>query len=140
MAPYRWIEHTADLAFEAEGEDWAGLIAAATEAIGAAILAPDDRESDRVVPTAVEGADREDVLVAWLGEALWRFEQEGIVPRGARLARADERAAAGDLIGRRIDPGQEPPDRVVKAVTYHDLKVVAGGPGRPWRATVVLDL
>jgi len=29
---------------------------------------------------------------------------------------------------------------VVKAVTYHDLRVVEGQGGAPWRAEIVLDL
>lgn len=136
---HRFVEHTADLAFEVEADDFAGLLAEATVALGEAILAADGRPGDAVVPVAVTGADREDVLVAWLSAAAVAYEDRGLVPRGARLDVATDREARGAVLARRTDPRAEPPDRVVKAVTYHDLHV-AGGDGRPWRATVVLDL
>lgn len=138
--PYRLIDHTADVAFEVEGADWPGLLAAATAALGDVVLADDGRPADAEVPLAVTGADREDVLVAWLSAAAVAYEDRGLVPRGARFDRIDEREARGVVLARRTDPHAEPPDRVVKAVTYHDLHVHPAGDGLPWRATVVLDL
>jgi SHS2 domain-containing protein len=75
-----------------------------------------------------------------------RYEDEGFVARGARLSVATDREARGVLVGRATDSRTEPPDRVVKAVTYHDLHVLPGVPGTrgaassPWRARIVLDL
>jgi len=137
---YRLIDHTADIAFEVEGADWPGLLAAATAALGDVILAADDRPADAEVPVAAQGADREDVLVAWLSAAAVAYEDRGLVPRGARFDRISDLEACGVVLARRTEPGSEPPDRVVKAVTYHDLHVRAGGVGLPWRATIVLDL
>lgn len=141
---YRLIDHTADMAFEVEGPSWAGLLESATAALSDVILAmgEDDPEADVAEEWAVEvaGEDREDVLVAWLGEVVVRFEGDGFLAREARVERADRTMARGVLRGRRLDPATEPPDRVVKAVTYHDLRVVEGGSGRPWRAAIVLDL
>lgn len=137
---YRLLDHTADLAFEVEAKDWPGLLAAATSALGDLVLADDGRPAVDERTVEVAGNDREDVLVAWLSEAVVRYDGEGFVPRGARVASAGEREARGVLVGRTTNPRVEPPDRVVKAVTYHDLRVEPGGEGRPWRATIVLDL
>lgn len=138
--PYRPIDHTADFGFEVEGSSWAGLLAAATAALGDVILAEDGRPATTELPLEVTGADREDVLVAWLTAAAQAYEDRGLVARGARVAFADERGARGVLLARATDPSVEPPDRVVKAVTYHDLRVLPAEGGRPWRATIVLDL
>ncbi len=43
---YRLLDHTADLAFEVEGADWAGLLGAATAALGDVVLADDGRPTD----------------------------------------------------------------------------------------------
>jgi SHS2 domain-containing protein len=137
---FELLDHTGDIAFRAEALDWPGLLDAATAALGAVVLAPSPGEpchAERAVE--VSGADREDVLVAWLGEALFRFEAEGFLARGARVEAAGETGARGVLRGRVLAPG-EAVDRVVKAVTYHDLSVEAGAGERPWRVTVVLDL
>lgn len=138
--PYRLIDHTADLAFEVEGADWPGLLAAATAALGDVLLRDEGRPVTAEVRVAVEGADREDVLVAWLSAAAVAYEERGLVPRGARFERLTDREARGAVLAQPTDPEAEPPDRVVKAVTYHDLHVRPGDPGRPWSATIVLDL
>ncbi len=137
---YRLVPHTADLAFEVEGEDWPSLLAAATVALSDLIRPIVPGRSGEEKRIAVDGADREDVLVAWLSEVLYAFEHDGFLPSGALIDRAATTFAAGRLMGSCVDPVADPPDRVVKAVTYHDLKVVEGGPGTPWRVTVVLDL
>jgi SHS2 domain-containing protein len=139
-AGYRLLEHTADLAFEVEAPTWPALLDAATAALGDLVLGDDGRAARDEVPAAVVGADREDVLVAWLNEAVVAYEHTGFVARGARVEEASETAARGALVGRRTDPRSEPPDRVVKAATYNDLRVEAGDAGRPWGARVVLDL
>jgi SHS2 domain-containing protein len=139
-AAYRLVDHTADLAFEVQAPSWPALLAAATAALGDLILSDDGGGAGVAREVAVVGADREDVLVAWLQAALLAYEESGVVPRGARIEAADERQARGTLLGLATDPATRHPDRVVKAVTYHDLRVVPGAAARPWRVVVVLDL
>jgi SHS2 domain-containing protein len=138
---YRLIDHTADIAFEVEAPSWPDLLARATAALGDILLAVADRPAgEEEMAVEVGGADREDVLVAWLNEAALLFEDAGFHAVDAALVHADETTARGRLLGRTIDFAREPPDRLVKAVTYHDLEVVEGTDGRPWKATIVLDL
>ncbi|MFM8979682.1 MAG: archease [Planctomycetia bacterium] len=141
MSPaFRLLPHTADAAFEATAPSWEGLLAEATRALGEVLLADDGSPPDCELPVEVTGADREDLLVAWLGAALLGYEQHGRVPRGARLATLDPTRLGGVVLARQTDPRRQPPDRVVKAVTYHALAVEPGEATRPWRAVVVLDL
>jgi SHS2 domain-containing protein len=137
---YRLLDHTADVGFEVEAPTWPDLLVAAVRALGDVILRDDAEPTSDERPVAVEGADREDLVVAWLGEAVYLYERDGFIVRDARIEVADATRVKGSLVGRVTDPAQEPPDRVVKAVTYHDLRIEEGGPGRPWRTTVVLDL
>lgn len=139
-ALYRIVEHSSDVAIEAEAEDWPVLLAMATVAVGAVILEEDPNPATEDLPIAVQGRDREDVLVAWLTEAILWHERDGVVVRGARAVFADETSARGVLVGRLTDRRFEAPDRVVKAVTHHDLHVEVGDASRPWRVRVVLDL
>ena len=140
---YRLIDHTADMAFDVEGADWPALLAEATGAVADILL--EQREEgtetlDAVREIEVSGADREDVLVAWLNEVVVLFEDEGFLAREAHFAELSETRARGTLRGRELDFALEAPDRVIKAVTYHDLAVVPGTETTPWRATIVLDL
>ena len=138
---YRTIDHTADMAFEVEGDSFADLLRNATAAVADVLVGW--REGERLDATyqvTVSGADREDVLVAWLNEVVVLFEDEGFLARGAQFADVSDEGAHGTLLGRGIDFQAEPPDRVIKAVTYHDLRIVEGKENERWRATVVLDL
>lgn len=137
---YRLIDHTADMAFEVEGADWPELLRNATVAVGDVLLAASDEDLDATWTVEVSGADREDVLVAWLNEVALLFEDEGFLAREASFEMIDDTEARGILRGRVVDFDREPPDRVIKAVTYHDLAVTPGEAGNPWRATIVLDL
>ncbi len=140
---YRLIDHTADMAFDVEGADWPGLLAEATRAVADVMLEEGDAEAvalDAVREIEVSGADREDVLVAWLNEVVVLFEDEGFLAREAIFEELSETAARGTLRGRELDFDVVQPDRVIKAVTYHDLEVVPGDETMPWRATIVLDL
>jgi len=137
---YRLIDHTADMAFEVEAPTFAALIETATAALGDVVLDCAEARLDEERSIEVRGDDREDVLVAWLNEVVVLFEDEGFLAWEARVEHEDGTSARGRLLGRRLDPESEPPDRVIKAVTYHDLQVVEGAGGRPWRARVVLDL
>ena len=138
---YRLIDHTGDIAFAVEAPGWADLLQVATGALGDVIFeggeAPEDLEA---VPVEVEGADREDVLVAWLNEAIRHFDETGLVPRTATFEHLDDHGARGTLWALRLDDDCAQPDRVVKAATYHDLVVEPGTASTPWRVTVVLDL
>ena len=68
------------------------------------------------------------------------FEDDAFLGWDAQVEHADETSARGVLRGRTLDFDKEQPDRVVKAVTYHDLVVVEGKDGNPWSAQIVLDL
>lgn len=127
------------MAFEIWAPSFAELLDVGARALGEVLLAPEREERLEPRAVAVDGADREDVLVAWLGEAVILLEEEAWVVRGSRATEATSRGARGVLLGRGLGAAEDP-DRVVKAVTYHDLRIEEGGRGRPWRATVVLDL
>ena len=136
---YDFLDHTADMAFRVEADGFAALLATATRALGEVFLAPGEGEILESRPVTVSGADPEDVVVAWLQEAVVLLEDEGWVVRDAEVRCADAKGAEGVLHGRPLEPNERP-DRVVKAVTYHDLRVERGTASRPWRATIVLDL
>lgn len=137
---YRLIDHTADMAYVVEGVSFADLLQTATAALADIVLGVEHATLGESRELEVGGADREDVLVAWLNEVVVAFEDEGFLAWEARVQHADETSARGVLRGRTLDFDEEQPDRLIKAVTYHDLSVVEGLGGRPWSAQIVLDL
>ncbi len=115
---FREVDHTADWELEVWAPDFAGLVEEA--AAGMASLmgvrpASGPRSRRRL---RVEGADREELLVAMLSELALLLESDGLAAVGL-----DVRELAGALTAE-VDcvPAREV-RTVVKAVTYHRLAI-----------------
>jgi SHS2 domain-containing protein len=131
------LEHPADIGFRAFGGTLAELFenaAVALLSIAGEIEDVAARDEHRLEAAAT---DYESLLVAWLSEVLYWFDGKRIAFRKFRV--------------REIEPGRvtavawgEPralihrPKLIVKAVTWHQLKVSRRGNG--WVADVYLDV
>ena len=128
------IEHTADRAIRVRGRDREELFVNA--ALGMTMLMADVSAIEPNVERQVEleAFDTETLLVSWLGELLWLNEDSGAVfvryeikqLRPTRL----EAVVWGD-----VAPSQW---KHIKAVTFHDLKIVAKETG--YEVTLVFDV
>lgn len=135
------LSHTADVGFELRAGSLEELFGLAAEGLARARGAdadPDAPAETGVVELARPGLER--LLVAWLGELLYRAMRDGVVPR----ASVEEVAASGDEDARlraRVAwrPAADEPTREIKGVTYHGLEVRRGDDG-DWHARVVLDV
>jgi SHS2 domain-containing protein len=132
---YEEIPHTADWSFRAFGKDLRALFENAAHAIFTLedTQACDDApETARVV--AVTAMDYESLLVNWLTELLWlqelhhetyqRFQIETLTPTELRA-----QVFGAPLTGL---------DKIIKAVTYHNLEIKQTANG--WEAVVVVDV
>jgi SHS2 domain-containing protein len=139
--PYRLIPHTGDLGMEVWGKDLTDLFAQAgwsffdimieTRGIGGIEL-----QQERKIQ--VEAPDREALLVAWLGELLYIFEIEHLVLGRFSIQALTSQTLSAQGWGEPLDLQKHRVKTVVKAVTYHQLRIwEAKG---LWRARVIFDL
>lgn len=149
----RLVEHTADVAIEAEGATREEALAQA--ALGVAMVVTGRSDAHTLVPDAearfwLEAPDLGAVAVAFLSELLWLLESKDQlwVGGGVQLSEGPvERTTNGPVQELRLeargnmvayDPVVHGRGVEVKAVTYHDL-AFAKADGR-WHLRVVLDL
>ncbi|MDE3089256.1 MAG: archease [Chloroflexota bacterium] len=135
MKRFEEIPHTADWSFRAFGKDLRELFENAAFAMftmEGAQAQVDASETTRAV--AVRGIDHESLLVNWLTELLWLQESNHeIYSRfqiDLRLPTALDARVFGTPIGKI--------DKIIKAVTYHNLKIEQTTDG--WQAVVVVDV
>jgi SHS2 domain-containing protein len=137
---YEFFGHTADIGVLARGATLARLFENAS--LGLFDLICDRRtvRPRRRVRLAVEGSGLEDLLVRWLSELLYRHETEGLVFASCRVGRLDRTRfrALGVALGEPLDRSRHSPQREVKAVTYHDLRIIRGRSA--WRVRIVFDI
>ena len=141
--PWEPLDHTADAGVVVTAAGREELFRESLRALTDCLTELDSvRASDRLA-VRVSAPDLEQLLVEWLGEALYRFDAEGFLAADARLTITDSATGGleldGELRGESHDGRRHPLKLLVKAVTYHGLEI-----GRPagggWRARVIFDI
>jgi SHS2 domain-containing protein len=139
---FELLDHTADIGIRARGASLEEVFEHATKGLaevqgalrpeGSAEAGPGER-----VAVEVSAADPGGLLVDWLNEVLWLREVQQAVVTGVRVHRVGDGTASGEVVLAAGDP--EPDGTLVKAVTYHRLRVEPD-PGGGWLAEVYLDV
>jgi SHS2 domain-containing protein len=146
-APFRELDHTADLRVEIEGKDEHELFRNAVETLylllGLKALSR-TRGGGLAERLEIDAEDPEEALVELLGELLYRATVErqrfNVQDLSVRLGAGEEEgcrvAANGDW--ETLRDGDLAGQREIKAVTYHDVQIRRTRSG--WAARVVMDL
>ncbi len=132
------LEHPADIGFRATGKSKEELFETAALALVSVAM-----ETDRVEPRhsyrlEAAGGDLEALLVNWLSETLYWLDGERIAFRNFRVEELTPGRVRGYGQGEPQDAARHPAKLIVKAVTYHQLKIVESPEG--WTAEVYLDI
>jgi SHS2 domain-containing protein len=129
------IEHTADWALRVRGAGLSELLSHAARGM-TSLLVPDLAAipADIQRQVELEALDAESLLVEWLGELAYWAESELLVFGEYDLAEVSPTHLRATLRGGRV-PGLQ---KYIKAVTYHNLKIVATQDGL--ETTVVFDV
>ncbi|RZN33664.1 MAG: archease [Methanophagales archaeon ANME-1-THS] len=136
--PYRYIEHPADVGFEAYGATLEELFANAALAVFSFMTDVVDgfHEEERAV--TIQAEDLLSLMFDWLDEMLFLFESESLVMKHfAITVNESEYRITGTVSGGKFDPEKHESGIIVKAVTYNMMEVRKN---RVWHARVVLDV
>jgi SHS2 domain-containing protein len=140
VTPARGFEilaHTADTGFRAQGADLDETLAQACRALVAVALDPSRAQVLEWRHASVTGETLEDLLVNLLNEVLWLLDGERWTPAAIEV-RSSPGQASARLGGEPRDDLRHPPRIVVKAATYHQIRI--GPRARGWVAEVYLDI
>jgi SHS2 domain-containing protein len=134
------VEHTADIAAAISGATLPILFRNASCALADLICDRRTVRPRRRLRVAVEGAGTEDLLVRWLTELLYLHESRSWVFSSFKLDRVDRRrmTACGSAAGEPYDASRHRLMREVKAVTYHQIRLVRSR--GIWRVRIVFDV
>lgn len=137
-AGWEILEHTADTGFRVRAGSLPALLELAAEALCGVALDCSNAASKEARTVRAEGADPESLLVNWLNEVLWVIDGARLAPAKIRVFEASAHEVSGVVEGEPRDDARHPPLIVVKAATYHQLKVLQSSDG--WVAEVYLDI
>ena len=123
MERYELLDHTADLGIRAFGRTVEEAFANAAFALFDQLTDLDRVEPGLDLPLRLEGADREDLLVRWLGELLFQSEAHGYLFKEFSISHLDQTSLVALARGERYDPSRHLLKTEIKAVTYHQVEV-----------------
>lgn len=149
LEKYRLIDHTSDIGIEVFGENLPQLFSNAGYALFDIITDLSLVNSKVSKSVIVTGRDIEEIMVNWLGELLYIFETESIIFKEFEIIeintsgkKSSEEVEWFKLIaeikGEEYDCRIHIINRAVKAITYHQLKIIKDDVG--WNARVILDV
>ncbi len=138
MQPFRVLEHTADVGFEAFGATREEVFRNAARALMDIIVDLGAVQPRASVTVRVDGSDPPSLLVKWLSEILYLQDAEGWLFSDFEILSLDDRSVSALARGEKFDRGRHQLKLLVKAITYHQLALEKSGDG--WRAQVYVDI
>jgi len=132
------LEHPADIGFRAFGGTLEELFANAAVAMVSIACEIEDVAPRIEYTLSATGEDYESLLVNWLGEVLYWFDGKRIAPREFRVTQLTPESIRAAAWGEPRDGERHRSKLIVKAVTWHQLKIARSDGG--WMAEVYLDI
>ncbi|ADC66672.1 protein of unknown function DUF101 [Ferroglobus placidus DSM 10642] len=117
---YRFVEHTADIAFEVEAESLEELFIDAANAFYEAFCNRDLVKEEEERRLELEEEDVEHLLYSWLNEILFLFDAEHFAAKRVEVS-VENNSLKARLIGGKITP--EAVKLEPKAITMHKFRV-----------------
>lgn len=135
---YRFLDHTADIAFEVKASSLSELVRDASLAFYEAFTFQDLLSGEIEREVVVEEDSPDYLLFAWLNELLYLFDTEHFAGRSVEVEveEGERLVARGRVLGDRLSPEKvklEP-----KAITLHNFEVEKRD--GEWYAFVVVDI
>ncbi len=134
--PYRYmeVEHTADRALRVWGRDLPDLFVGAARGMTGLMADLDGLVATEWREVRLEAWDRESLLVNWLNELLFLTETERVLFVDYRIE-----SLTDTVLVARVRGAHAPVTKaVVKAATYHDLRLVHDDAG--WSTVITFDV
>jgi len=140
MRRYEFIEHTADLAVGAYGDNLEEAFASAAEALFHVITDGAGITPDSKIKVEVESIDRAGLLVGFLSKLILLFETERVVGSQFDICFSSSNKLKATVAVEPFDEVRHGQGLHVKAVSYHMLKIVEGDDGDESYVQVLFDV
>jgi SHS2 domain-containing protein len=135
---FELVDHPADIGFRAYGTTLEELFATCARALVSIVLDPSDIRLINFVSVPGIGGDLESLLVNWLNEVLYQVDGRRVALGEFAIGRVSETNVDCVARGEPRDRERHPSRVIVKAVTYHQLRVERTADG--WVAEVYVDV
>ena len=135
---YEIIDHTADVCIRVFGNSLEELFVASAKAMMEIITDVEKVNPSKGISIKAQGENYEELLVKWLQEILYLHEVKKMVFKDFEIKIENAARAVGKAYGEKIDVDRHELYSNIKAVTYHNLKIISSKD--KYRVDIVFDI
>jgi len=135
---YRVLQRSSDLQVKVYGRTQEELFSNSGFALFDVMTDVDRVEVKDGLPLEVEGADRDELIVNWMRELLYLYQGSGYLLKEFKVREVRENYIRGEVCGEKFDPDRHEIRRDIRAVGYHQSRMVKTGDR--WMAQVIFEL
>jgi SHS2 domain-containing protein len=135
---YEHLDISGDAGVRARGETLEEVFKEAALGMYSLITDIEKVESRSDIKVELESNSSEGLLVGWLNEMIFRFDTVGFVGNNVVVEEFGYNHIAATVEGEGFDPGRHESRLLIKAATYHGLKVEKSD--GMWQAEVIFDI
>jgi len=140
MKRYEFIEHTADIAIKAYGDNLEEAFAMAAEAMFDIITDQSPIERKQKVELEVESMDVEGLLVNFLSKLIVIHEVDRVVLKDFTVAFTGNNCLKAEAWGEKFIETKHGGGMHVKGVSYHMMEIAGGKGNKPSYVQVLFDV
>ena len=135
---FLFIDHTADVGVLVYGKSLAELFQNAAESFFSVLIELKKIHEEESRSFSLDAPGLEELLVSWLNEFLFLFETQGLLFSRFAIKNLSNTHLEATAWGERYVEGTHPIKRVIKAVTFHQLKISERN--GHWQTQIIFDL
>ena len=135
---YEFINHTADLGIKVRGKTLKELFENTAWSMFDIITNLDKVKARKSFKIKIKAIDREDLLINWLRDLLYRFNGENYLLKEFKVENIGESSLEGKVKGEKLNLSYHTLKREIKAVTYNNPEVEKKD--KYWEAQVIFDI
>jgi protein archease len=132
------VDHTGDLGVRVSGETLPELFEQAAEALTFILTDPETIRTNESRKLLLEAKTDEELLITWLNELVYLFDTQGLLFKTYNVLSVHDHHLEALAQGEIYVESRHPIKTVVKAATYHQLKIE--NHQGVWTVQVIFDL
>ena len=138
MEKYQFIDHTGDVGVVVYGKTLAELFQNAAESLFTVVTEVESIREVTAHSFSLQAPGLEELLVTWLNEFLYLFDTRGLLFRRFTIKELDSAHLVAAGWGEKYNKRRHPIKTLVKAVTFHQLRIEEHG--GVWKSQIIFDL
>lgn len=138
MDTYEVIDISGDVGIRAFGKDLKEVFVHAAQGMYNFMTDIREVEAKKRLDIHVESDTLEDLLVSWLNELIFHFDTHGFIGKNISITEFAEGTLTARLEGEEFDPERHEGNLLIKAATYHQLRIVQTN--ALWKAEIIFDI